>query len=112
MVTTPVRPSFVFMPLGRAAVEADGEAVGRSLVRVTAQDQIGLLWAVCRWFADHGISIESVHASTRHGVASDTFVVAGKVDAEALAAHLGNPGADGHRSRLGLPTSWCPFHHG
>lgn len=112
MVTTPVRPSFVFMPLGRATVEADGEAVGRSLVRVTARDQIGLLWAICRWFADHHISIESVHASTLHGVASDTLVVAGKVDADALAAHLSNPVTNGHRPLLRIPKSWCPFHHG
>lgn len=94
--------------VGHARVEADGADVGRSLVRVTARDQVGPLWAICRWFADHGIGIEAVHASTEHGIAHDTFVVVGRVDAGALAAHLSS-GSDGG-PRFRLPTGWCPFH--
>jgi pimeloyl-ACP methyl ester carboxylesterase/predicted amino acid-binding ACT domain protein len=110
MVGSPVSPHFAFMPLGLACAEADGEDIGRSLVRVTAKDQVGLLWAICRWFADHDISIEAVHASTEQGVASDTFVVQGKVDADALAAHLSST-ANGNRSRnpLGGLHAWCPL---
>jgi pimeloyl-ACP methyl ester carboxylesterase/predicted amino acid-binding ACT domain protein len=92
MGTAPVSGNVVFMPLGEAAVEVDGGATGQSLVRVTARDQLGLLWAICRWFADHGVSIESVHASTRGGVASATLIVAGACDAGALAAFLTRPG--------------------
>ena len=84
--------SLVFMPLGRTTVEVDGDATGHSLVRVSAKDQVGLLWATCRWFADRGISIESVHASTQDGIAFGTFVVDGDLDADALALHLSRPG--------------------
>jgi UTP:GlnB (protein PII) uridylyltransferase len=92
MGNAPIGSNLVFMPLGRSHVVVDGDASHQSLVRVTAKDQIGLLWAICRWFADHGVSITSVHASTDEGVASDTFVVDGDCDADALATHLSRPG--------------------
>ena len=83
-VTTPP-----FRPLGRAEVSVHGEAdSGRSLVRVTARDQLGLFSAICRWFAADSTSIEAVHASTSGGVATDTFVVLGTCDGGALARHL------------------------
>ena len=80
-----------FVPAGQAAVEVDGGAGGQWLVRVTAIDQVGLLWAICRWFADHGVSIESLHAATDGAVASDTFIVDGPCDADELAARLSLP---------------------
>ncbi|MDQ6697628.1 MAG: alpha/beta fold hydrolase [Actinomycetota bacterium] len=103
MSAAPAPSHFAFLPLGRTTVELDGEALGRSLVRVTAQDQVGLLWAICRWFADHGISIESVHAATERGVACDTFVVDGDCDADELAAHLSR--TDPRRRRVGMATA-------
>jgi UTP:GlnB (protein PII) uridylyltransferase len=84
----PLTAKLVFLPVGRTSVEIDGPSIGRALVRITAHDQIGLLWAICRWFADHGISIESVHAATDSGIASDTFIVNGDCDGDELAAHL------------------------
>lgn len=64
-------------------------AVGdRAMVRVVANDQLGLLWAICRWFALEGVNIESLHARTEGGTADDTFLVAGRVDGDALARHL------------------------
>ena len=59
---------------------------------MAAVDQVGLLWAICRWFADHGVSIETVSAATDAGEANDGFIVVGDVDAEALATHLSRPG--------------------
>jgi pimeloyl-ACP methyl ester carboxylesterase/predicted amino acid-binding ACT domain protein len=87
-----VATNVVFMPLGSASVSVDGDDTGRSLVQVTAKDQLGLLWAICRWFADQGVSIESVHAATERGIAFDTFVVDGALDGDDLAAQLSRPG--------------------
>jgi pimeloyl-ACP methyl ester carboxylesterase/glycine cleavage system regulatory protein len=92
MGAAPLTTNVVFMPLDRTTVTVDGDDTGHALVRVTAKDQLGLLWAICRWFADHDVSIESLHASTTDGVAADTFVVDGECDAVALAAHLSRPG--------------------
>lgn len=92
MGAAPLGTNLVFMPLGHATVAVDGDATGHSLVRVTARDQLGLLWATCRWLADNGVSIETLHASAAGGVASETFVVVGECDADSLAAHLSRPG--------------------
>lgn len=72
-----VRPGFT--PSGRAMVSVDGTGADQTLVRVTANDQIGLLWAICQWFADRAVSIDSVNATTNHGVAQDVFLVRGPV---------------------------------
>jgi pimeloyl-ACP methyl ester carboxylesterase/glycine cleavage system regulatory protein len=77
-----------FKPVGRARVTASSDLPGRAIVRVTAPDQVGLLWAICRWFADQGISIEATKVSTEDKVANDAFVVHGYCDADALAAHV------------------------
>jgi hypothetical protein len=37
----------------------------------------GLLSAVCRWFADQGVSIEAADIETAHGTANDVFLVDG-----------------------------------
>lgn len=67
---------------------ADGSAADRTLVRVSAPDQIGLLSAICSWFADHGLSVESLHAATDGETVRDVFLVAGSCDAHALSNHL------------------------
>ena len=84
-------PTFPFMPTGRARVSRTGEGAGRSIVRVTAPDRIGLLSAVCRWFADAGISIEAADIATNRGTATDVFLVDGEFDADCLAEHLSGP---------------------
>ena len=83
---TPVR--MLFRPSGRARVTTTGAGTGTSIVRVNAPDDIGLLSATCRWFADHGISIEAAGIDTTHGVANDVFLIDGDCDTGQLAAHL------------------------
>jgi UTP:GlnB (protein PII) uridylyltransferase len=71
---------------GRVTIQgADGF---RSMVQVTARDQLGLLAVLCRWFATQGASIEALHARTTDGVADDTFLVVGHIDGDALASLL------------------------
>jgi hypothetical protein len=41
----------------RAAVSIYGAGADRSLVRLTAPDQIGLLWAISDWFTGQGVSV-------------------------------------------------------
>ena len=65
-----------------------GAGTDRSLVRVTAADQIGLLWAISDWFARHGVSIESLDASTTDGVAHDTFLISGTFLGSDLSRYL------------------------
>ena len=77
-----------FAAAGRAEVTVNGEVADRAVVEVAAVDQVGLLWAICRWFADHGVSIETVSATTVDGEANDGFIVVGDCDGDALAAHL------------------------
>jgi hypothetical protein len=63
--------------------------MGRSVVSVTAADQVGLLWAICRWFADQGVSIEAARAGAGDaGRVEDHFVVVGEPDSRGLAARL------------------------
>jgi predicted amino acid-binding ACT domain protein len=81
-------PALRFRPAGRATVTAAGGQPGRSTVKVIAPDRLGLLEAVSRWFADHGVSVEAAEITTRDGIATDRFLVSGEVDPAALAAHL------------------------
>jgi pimeloyl-ACP methyl ester carboxylesterase/glycine cleavage system regulatory protein len=83
---TPVR--ILFRPSGRARVSTTGAGTGTSIVRVNAPDDIGLLSATCRWFADHGISIEAAGIDTTNGTANDVFLIDGECDTGDLAAHL------------------------
>lgn len=80
-----------FTPTGRASVTTTGAGDGRSVVRVTATDRVGLLAAVCRWFADHELSVEAATVETVDGVAKDVFLIDGACDVDALAAHLSQP---------------------
>ena len=83
---SPVR--ILFRPSGRARVTTTGAGTSTSIVRVTAPDDIGLLSATCRWFADHGISIEAAGIDTTDGFVNDVFLIDGDCDTNALAAHL------------------------
>ena len=53
---------------------------------MSARDQIGLLSAICHWFADHELNVESLHASTDGQTAHDVFLVTGTCSAQELAA--------------------------
>jgi predicted amino acid-binding ACT domain protein len=80
-VGVPFRPS-------RTAKVWVGRDEGQSIVEVRAPDQLGLLWAICGWFAARGLSIEAA-AIGGDGIADDVFVVSGgDVDGPALAASL------------------------
>jgi len=83
---TPVR--ILFRPSGRARVTTTGSGTSTSVVRVNAPDDIGLLSAICRWFADRGISIEAAGIDTSNGVANDVFLIDADCDTGELAAHL------------------------
>jgi len=80
-----------FVPSGRARVTRTGGGQDTTMVRVTAPDDVGLLSAICRWFADHGLSIEAAGIATDDGVANDVFLVDGEVDTKLLEAHLSRP---------------------
>ncbi|MCU1501760.1 MAG: Alpha/beta hydrolase fold, partial [Ilumatobacteraceae bacterium] len=84
-------PSYRFVPTGRARVTRSGEGIDTSIVRVTAPDRIGLLSAICRWFADHGVSIEAADISTVDGNVNDVFLIDGECDTDLLARHLSGP---------------------
>src|SRR5580658_8556858 len=96
-LSTASPPEVHFTPVGRATVRSSPSAMGRCVVTVIAPDQIGLLWAICRWFADHGASIEAASVGADHGLVQDHFVVVGEPEVNGLADRL-----TGHtRSRAG-----------
>ena len=77
-----------FAARGRATVTVTGGGTGQVVVEVGAPNQLGLLEATTRWFAEHGVSIQAARVATRDGMARDAFIVDGAFDADALAAHL------------------------
>ncbi|MEQ8840242.1 MAG: alpha/beta fold hydrolase [Acidimicrobiales bacterium] len=94
-----------FRPTGDTEAVILGESGDSSFVRVTAPDQPGLLLAICRWFADHGLSIEAADVSTADDMARDTFLVTGDFDVDELAIHLGRP----HPSTFARLTARLPI---
>jgi UTP:GlnB (protein PII) uridylyltransferase len=78
-----------FRAAGRATVSCTGQGMGRCLLSVRAPDQVGLLWAICRWLADNGIGIEAARIAGSEGVAEDHFLLVGVPDIAGLTAHLG-----------------------
>jgi glycine cleavage system regulatory protein len=83
----PLEP--VYWARGDATVSATGHGMGRCLLTVEAPDQIGLLWAICRWLADREIGIEAAHVGGSGGRAGGTFLVVGAPDVAALTEYLG-----------------------
>ncbi|MCU1392589.1 MAG: Alpha/beta hydrolase fold [Ilumatobacteraceae bacterium] len=81
-------PEPTFVPSERATVTRTAHGTGTTMVRVTAPDGLGLLAAVCRWFADEGVSIEAADVTTIDGIAKDEFVIDGDCDVDALEARL------------------------
>ena len=58
------------------------------MVKVSADDYVGLLAVTCRWFADQGVSIQALQARTRGRRADDTFLLYGAVEARDLTQYL------------------------
>jgi len=83
-------------PLGSVIVTAQGVG-GRSMVKVTAPDEDGLLSTICRCFHLHGVNIETLRARTHDGTAQDTFIVVTEISPESLQEEiedwLSDPGA-------------------
>ncbi len=69
-----------FAPADHTDAAILGEAGDSTFVRVVSPDRPGLLHAICRWFADHGLSIEAADVSTQQGMARDVFLVNGDFD--------------------------------
>lgn len=82
------RLTLPFTPCLPVSVSATDHGADRSVVSVRAPDRIGLLWAIASWFEEHGCNIEVANVDAEDGLAVDTFVVLGPVDADALATHL------------------------
>jgi glycine cleavage system regulatory protein len=87
MVATRSAPSPLVGPLRPVSVSVEG-AGDRSIVKVVAPDEQGLLTTICRYFQAHKVNIETLQARTRNGVARDTFLVIGSIEAQDLKAHL------------------------
>jgi glycine cleavage system regulatory protein len=92
MVATDTAPSLGLRPLHHVTVTVQG-ADDRSIVNVVAPDEQGLLATICRYFQVQDVNIETLQARTRNGMADDTFLVIGNVDAGGLKAHLERPSA-------------------
>ncbi len=69
----------------------DTATISDTVVEIWTPDTPGLLWATCRWFAEHDLSITSATVSTQHGIAEGAFIVHGPCDGAALARHLSPP---------------------
>lgn len=87
MVATGKAPIPILRPLRPVSVTVQGSD-DRSIVKVVAPDEQGLLSTICRYFQTHDVNIETLHARTRNGVAHDTFLVTGEVEAEGLKVRL------------------------
>lgn len=81
------RPEVRFDPEGPASARIVGEAGGDAIVAVTAPDQFGLLWAICRWFADRGGSIQAAGVSGG-AMVHDIFIVRDCPDVAGLEQRL------------------------
>ncbi len=84
-------PGFLYEPGGRAHVRTTPQTLGRSLLSVTAPDQLGLLWRICHWLAEHDVTIEAARVTSTAGMAHDEFVVVGRFDPISLEEALSAP---------------------
>ncbi|HUC37293.1 MAG TPA: alpha/beta fold hydrolase [Acidimicrobiales bacterium] len=92
MVATGTAPLPTLRPLSPVSVTVHGKG-DRSMVKVIAPDEQGLLATICRYFQVHDVNIETLQARTRNGIANDTFLVVGSVEAEGLKLTLEHPPA-------------------
>ena len=82
------RPEVRFTPCPPVEVSCTEHGADRAVVSVRAPDRVGLLWAIASWFEEHGCNIEVANVDAEGGTATDTFVVHGELDADALATRL------------------------
>jgi pimeloyl-ACP methyl ester carboxylesterase/glycine cleavage system regulatory protein len=92
MVATGKAPIPILQPLRPVSVTVRGSS-DRSIVKVVAPDQQGLLSTMCRYFQIHDVNIETLHARTRAGIAHGTFLVKGEIVAEDLKVRLEHSGS-------------------
>jgi predicted amino acid-binding ACT domain protein len=90
-LTADTAPSVRFEPLGQATVTSSADAGDHRLLTVSAPDQVGLLWATCRWLADQDVNIQSARVGGEGGMAEANFLVAGDADFDELGRHLSPP---------------------
>jgi hypothetical protein len=88
MVATGEAPSAPIEPLRKVIVEVNGGEGGRSVVRVIAPDELGLLSSICRFFQAEGLNIETLRAQADEGVAKATFVICGDANQDVLIPNL------------------------
>ena len=91
-----------YKPLGRAVVRLEGDANGDPMFSVSAPDQPGMLWAVCRLLADQGVSIQAAWAIEEDEGANGVFVVRGFPDLRQLERRLSKPEPPLHERLGGL----------
>ncbi len=77
-----------FVARGRVDVEVTGVADDATIVAITGPDRLGLLSDVCRWFADHDVSVDAASVSTVGWSVHDVFVVDGAFDPVAMSRAL------------------------
>jgi UTP:GlnB (protein PII) uridylyltransferase len=87
MVATGNAPRLTVGPLRPVAVSVEGDQ-DRLMVRVRAPDETGLLSAICRFFQESQINIETLKARARDTTAVATFLVVGELAPEDLKARL------------------------
>ncbi len=87
-----------FQARGRVDVSVAGAGEGKSIVSITAIDRPGLLHAICRWLADHEVSVEAASVATVGSSVHDVLVVNGNLDPVAMSNDLS---ADQRRQRFG-----------
>jgi UTP:GlnB (protein PII) uridylyltransferase len=87
MVATGKAPIPILRPIRPVSVTVQGSE-DRSIVKVVAPDEQGLLSTICRYFQIHDVNIETLHARTHDGIARDTFLVTGEVEPEGLKVRL------------------------
>ena len=78
-----------FAPAPPVRVESTPHDQGHCIVRLEAPDQIGLLWAVAKWFEEHDCNIEATHLDTDGTTVRGTLLVVGEVDSTTLATAIG-----------------------
>jgi hypothetical protein len=91
-----------FVPKASVKVGCAAPGPGRRLLTVSAPDQVGLLWALCRWLADHGLSVEAAHLDGILGRAEGSLLISGDESVDGLETHLG--GRSDGRGRSAVET--------
>jgi len=94
-----------FEPVGKATVRHEGEANGDPMITVSAPDQPGLLWAVCRLLADQGVNIQAAWIAGDDESIKDVFVVNSFPNLSLLERRLSRPEPPLHERLVGRALS-------